>query len=240
MQFWTDSTRTIRVLDRNVKNGVGGRIIAPMGRPPGFDKQQVLEAAERQFRKTGYAGTSLDDICAVTGLGRGSLYAAFGDKHALFLEALGDYCSRNESAFTDSLRGPDEGALDRLQTYLSGLVDLVRADVENLGCMAGRFAVELAELDPQVAERIREDFGVQRGALHECVQAAQRAGDLDPAASSDDIACLLLTISRGIEVVSRGGAGIAQLEGMVNQAFASLPLTARARRRRRARQARTT
>jgi TetR/AcrR family transcriptional regulator, transcriptional repressor for nem operon len=203
-----------------------------MGRPLGFDKQEVLEAAERQFRKTGYAGTSLDDICAVTGLGRGSLYAAFGDKRTLFLETLGDYCTRNESAFADSLRGPDEGALDRLQAYLAGLLDLVRADDENLGCMAGRFAVELGERDPQVAERIQKDFAVQRDALLECVQAAQRAGDLDPSANSEDIACLLMTVSRGLEVVSRGGAGLDQLEGVVNQAFASLPLTLRARRRR--------
>jgi TetR/AcrR family transcriptional repressor of nem operon len=224
------------VLDQLVNNRVRRRMMRLMGRPPGFDKQKVLEAAERQFRKTGYAGTSLDDICAATGLGRGSLYAAFGDKHTLFVQALGDYCTRNESAFGESLLGPDEGALDRLQAFLTGLIDLVRADDENLGCMAGRFAVELGEQDPQVAERIREDFAIQRDALLECVRGAQRAGDLDPSASSENIACLLMTLSRGLEVVSRGGAGLEQLQGVVDQAFASLPLTARARRRRRARQ----
>jgi len=70
----------------------------------------VLQAVERQFRKTGYAGTSLDDLCAVTGLGRGSLYAAFGDKHSLFLAAFGGYCDRNESLATVILSGPDDEA----------------------------------------------------------------------------------------------------------------------------------
>jgi TetR/AcrR family transcriptional regulator, transcriptional repressor for nem operon len=203
-----------------------------MARPPGFDKQTVLQAAERQFRKTGYAGTSLDDICTATGLGRGSLYAAFGDKHALFLEALGDYCARNESGFEELLRGPDESALSRLRCYLTGLVELARADEERLGCMAGRFAIELGEQDPQVAARIQQDFALQRAALLECVEGAQRAGDLDPAASSGDIAGLLLAITRGMEVIARAGADLATLQATANQAYASLPLTPRARRRR--------
>ncbi|MDI5904921.1 helix-turn-helix domain-containing protein, partial [Streptomyces sp. 12257] len=48
-----------------------------MARPRSFDPDHVLHAAERQFRTTGYNGTSVDDISAATGLGRGSLYAAF-------------------------------------------------------------------------------------------------------------------------------------------------------------------
>ena len=47
-----------------------------MARPRSFDHDHVLHAAERQFRTTGYNGTSVDDISAATGLGRGSLYAA--------------------------------------------------------------------------------------------------------------------------------------------------------------------
>src|SRR3954452_6976090 len=114
-----------------------------MARPPGFDRAQVLEAVERQFRKTGYAGTSLDDLCAVTGLGRGSLYAAFGDKHSLFLEALNGYCDRTESGFTAMMGGPDSEALDRLRCFLSTATTRVFDDSDRLGCMAGKFAVEL-------------------------------------------------------------------------------------------------
>ena len=48
-----------------------------MARPRSFDRDHVLHAAERQFRASGYNGPSVDDISAATGLGRGSLYAAF-------------------------------------------------------------------------------------------------------------------------------------------------------------------
>ncbi|MFE3271256.1 TetR/AcrR family transcriptional regulator, partial [Streptomyces sp. NPDC059215] len=55
-----------------------------MARPTSYDREAVMTAVERQFRSGGYAGTSVDDIGRAAGLGRGSLYAAFGDKHQLF------------------------------------------------------------------------------------------------------------------------------------------------------------
>jgi TetR/AcrR family transcriptional repressor of nem operon len=201
-----------------------------MARPPSFDKQQVLEAVERQFRKTGYAGTSLDDITAATGLGRGSLYAAFGDKQHLFLQALTDYCERSEAAVLASLAGPDDGALDRLRGYLTGAVRFLYEDEDQLGCMAGRFAVELCGQDEAAAARIKQDQNVLRSALMECVAAAQRHGDLDPAVDPLEIGCLLLTISRGIEVVTKAGVEIVEMEAVADRAFACLPLTRKARR----------
>ena len=60
----------------------------PRGRPRSFDPDAVLDKARAVFWNLGYAATSLDDLAAATGLNRPSLYAAFGDKHALYLAAL--------------------------------------------------------------------------------------------------------------------------------------------------------
>ncbi len=78
----------------------------------------VLQAIEEQFRATGYAGTSLDDVAAATGLGRGSIYAAFGDKHELFMRSLSEFCERTEARVAAALDGPDDTALERLHTFL--------------------------------------------------------------------------------------------------------------------------
>jgi TetR/AcrR family transcriptional repressor of nem operon len=59
-----------------------------MARPRKFTEEDVVTAARDQFWSAGYAGTSLEDLTEATGLGRGSLYGAFGDKHALYLRAL--------------------------------------------------------------------------------------------------------------------------------------------------------
>ena len=62
-----------------------------MPRPREFDEADVVAAARDEFWTRGYVATSVDDLTTVTGLGKGSLYGAFGDKHGLFLRALDDY-----------------------------------------------------------------------------------------------------------------------------------------------------
>jgi TetR/AcrR family transcriptional repressor of nem operon len=195
-----------------------------MARPPGFDRSEVLAAVERLFRRTGYVGTSLDDISAATGLGRGSLYAAFGDKHALFLSALSDYCERSEADLVASLRGPDETALARLRAFLGASVHALFADADRLGCMAGRFAVELGGQDQAATARIRQDFDVLRDALVDCLSGAQRHGDLDPAAAPGPLANLILALVRGMEVLASTGAGEPELTAVVDAVLAGLPV----------------
>ena len=63
----------------------------PVGRPREFDEERVLEAAMNAFWNKGYEATSLAELCRVTGLNKGSLYQAFGDKHQLFMRALHHY-----------------------------------------------------------------------------------------------------------------------------------------------------
>ena len=63
-----------------------------MARPREFDETQVLEAARDAFWSTGYGGTSIDDLTTATGLGKGSLYAAFGGKRELFERVFTEHC----------------------------------------------------------------------------------------------------------------------------------------------------
>ncbi len=62
-----------------------------MARPREFDRDEVLDKAIEVFWTQGYDGTSVQDLVDAMGIQRGSLYAAFGDKHQLFLEALDRY-----------------------------------------------------------------------------------------------------------------------------------------------------
>ncbi|MFF7476891.1 TetR family transcriptional regulator [Streptomyces sp. NPDC008092] len=203
-----------------------------MGRPPGFDKDKVVQAVERQFRRTGYAGTSVDDIAKAGGLGRGSLYAAFGDKSQLYLRTLEAYCDRTEAAWAAVLEGPDDTALERLHTYLVKSARAVHDDPDRLGCMVTGFVVEGTDHDPQAGARARQALGRIEGSLTACVQAAQRHGDLDIEADAHEVSQLLMAVNRGMEVLARGGLDTSALERVADQAFAGLPLTARARSRR--------
>src|SRR5207245_6931183 len=89
-----------------------------MGRPRSFDTTAALRTIEERFRTTGYAGTSLVELAAATGLGRGSIYAAFGDKHELFMRSLEEFCQRTEADVAAALDGPDDAAVSRLHAFL--------------------------------------------------------------------------------------------------------------------------
>ncbi|WP_436536379.1 TetR/AcrR family transcriptional regulator [Actinoplanes sp. HUAS TT8] len=196
-----------------------------MARPRAFDEQTVLDAAVRQFRTGGYAGTSLDDISAATGVGRGSLYASFGDKHTVFIKALHEYVRQALIQTHDELDGPDETAVDRLRAWILAGAGFVLRDDEHFGCMAGKFALEVGDNDAQAHEIILGVFTEQQRVLADCVAAAQRHGDLDPAADGCAIACMILALNRGMDVMAKGGIGQDVLDDAAHLAFRGLPLT---------------
>ena len=202
-----------------------------MARPRSFDPDHVLHAAERQFRTSGYNGTSVDDISAATGLGRGSLYAAFEGKHGVLLQAMAEYFARL-GQLPKVLAGPDEGALERLHGYL------LRAAVHGVplaadvppapdraaaACFAAKMALEIGASDPEVKRIANDCFLVVVAAVAECVRAAQRNGDIDPDADPEELAYLLVTIIRGTDVVGAYGHSPARLTSIAESAFALLP-----------------
>jgi AcrR family transcriptional regulator len=75
------------------------------GRPRAYDPQAALKQATDAFWKAGYAGTSLEEISAATGMNKPSLYAAFGDKRGLYLEALDQYWQLVFAAMRKDLAG---------------------------------------------------------------------------------------------------------------------------------------
>ena len=195
-----------------------------MGRPRSFDTATALQAIEEQFRATGYAGTSLDDVAAATGLGRGSIYAAFGDKHELFMRSLSEYCERNEASVAAALDGPDDTALARLHAFLRTQAQ-VGAGGTGITCMATKFAVELDEQDPEARARVAQMFASLQRRLRDCILAAQRNGDVEPSADADLLAKLLVATTRGLDVMARAGQSAEDLEPVAEAAFRSLPLT---------------
>ena len=194
-----------------------------MARPRSFDQDAVLRAARDQFWATGYAGTKVDDIAAATGLGKGSLYGAFGDKHALFLRVFDDYCTEAAEATRRALDGPDNGAYQRLRDHVFAIAVATGADRELRGCLLAKSTAECAEHDEAVAARAQRVFHDLQARLTDCVAAAQRAGDLADDQTPDQLAGLLLAVLRGIEALGKGGAEPETLHSVAETALALLP-----------------
>jgi AcrR family transcriptional regulator len=196
-----------------------------MPRPRAFDEAHVLEQAREQFWATGYAGTRMDDIARATGLGKGSLYGAFGDKGKLFHRVFGDWCTAVvEVAEKQLAGGPDSEALDRLSAYVHLMAENTASDTERRGCLLAKGAAELAQLDPAVAGRSAETMTALLALLRTEIRAAQRHGDLDGAADPERLAAMLLTVVRGIEAVGKAGLDPATVRNVADTALAVLPV----------------
>lgn len=194
-----------------------------MARPRSFNEAAVLRAAKDQFWATGYAGTKVDDIAAATGLGKGSLYGAFGDKHALFLRVFDHYCTAAAEGVRHQLEGPDDTAYRRLGDHVRAIAESVAADQARRGCLIAKSTAECAEHDEAVATRSRRLFQDLQGHLTACIAGAQRAGDIAAGQDPAHLAGLVLAVLRGLEALGKGGVEPEGIRKIAETALAVLP-----------------
>jgi len=116
-----------------------------------YDEAEVLESAMHAFWSNGYQGTSIADLIAATGLNRGSLYAGFGNKRALFLRALAHYDATYRTGYLDRLgreHAPRDAILAAFETAARGDPRLPG------GCLMVNTALERAPHDPEIATQV--------------------------------------------------------------------------------------
>src|SRR5260370_36705571 len=118
----------------------------PRGRPREFDTDAAIERAMGVFWSSGYCGTSLPDLLEATNLSRGSLYAAFGDKHGLFLRALDRYIDA-ALARLDTELDPRKNALAGLRARLARYVERASGGAGKRGCVVVAHAMSPAGHD---------------------------------------------------------------------------------------------
>lgn len=172
------------------------------GRPREFDLDDAVARAMGVFWSCGYHGTSLPDLLEATKLSRGSLYAAFGDKHGLFLRALDRYVDEALARLHREL-DPRKNALAGVRACLARYVANTSGAPAKRGCLVVATAMELAAQDPEVARRIRRFFTTMETQLTAALARAQAAGELAEGVEPASAARLLLCLVEGMRVVSK-------------------------------------
>jgi AcrR family transcriptional regulator len=193
-----------------------------MPRPRTFDESDVVAAARDEFWSRGYAATSIDDLTTATGLGKGSLYGAFGDKHGLYLRALDDYIGTSLDSVRDQLRDPTRSAYDRLTRHIRAQAKAIAADKARRGCMMAKSAAELSATDDTVERAVENAYATWATELADCIKEAQRDGAIDKRQNPQALAMTVLAFMRGQEALHKGGAKPAQLKASAEQMIALL------------------
>lgn len=186
-----------------------------VGRPLAFDPDEALERAMRLFWERGYEGTSLSDLTGAMGISRPSLYAAFGNKEALFRRA----CERYMAGAKDS-RVPD--GLTAREAAEAFLRQGASPSLEVPGCMLVTAALAGGEESATVR---RELCAIRNGVVEawaDRLAAAEASGEPLPAPPMD-LARFLMAVSNGLTVLARGGAAPDELGRVVDVAMAAWP-----------------
>jgi TetR/AcrR family transcriptional repressor of nem operon len=167
-----------------------------------FDPDTAVERAMQQFWSDGYAGTTPQLLVDALGIGRGSLYNAFGSKHELYERALIRYRDRESQRVIAALDATGS-AVDRLRNAMRVVAGSVGATSGRRGCLMTNAATELAEDDEAVANLVRSTFQRQRDAFRMTLRQGQADGSVDPTRDADEMATYLLTLLNGVQVLAR-------------------------------------
>lgn len=192
------------------------------GRPREFDRDAALDKAMRLFWERGYEGTSVGDLAEALGIGKPSLYAAFGHKEQLFYEALDLYVRTY---------GPELGDV---ATARGAIESLLRSDAETYtdpsipsGCM---IVLAAAVGPPQNAE-VRAHLAMLRnastGSFASRIRKGIADGDVPEGADADAMAQFYTTVLNGLALQARDGAGGAALDRVIDGAMAAWDVLAK-------------
>jgi TetR/AcrR family transcriptional repressor of nem operon len=171
-----------------------------VGRPREFEEDRVLDAAMNIFWNQGYEGTSLKDLCSATGLHKGSLYQAFGDKHQLFLKSLKYYMEQSFKEVAASAYLHDSP----MANLRSLLKEIKIKCIEGEGCMVINSLVEMAPHDQEVKQMIDQSYAMTQRFLTDLIDRAQRDGEITIKQGPDRLAAVLMVTLAGLAATVKG------------------------------------
>ncbi len=175
-----------------------------VGRPREFDVEEALDAAMEAFWAKGYEATSLMDLVSATGLHKGSLYKAFGDKHSLFIQALKRYVQSMRRAKNETLAAA-KSPLDGIRAVMHAMVEFLDDSPSPMGCLAINSLIELAPHDSEVKAIMLDHIDRMRSSLCKVVIEAQAAGQMSKSRPPELITAMLMTMLAGVGTTIKTG-----------------------------------
>lgn len=177
------------------------------------------------FWQQGYEGTSLSDLTTAIGIGTASLYAAFGSKEALFLEALERYRAGVGSGLPRIVRTAPT-AREAIRLLLEGTAAVITRPSQPRGCMivlsSLRGFADSSAMDQELQRCRKEDQSI----ITERLRKAVRTGELPNNCAPVALAALYMAILQGMSIQARDGAARASLQAVAEQAMAAWPQSA--------------
>ncbi|AKU95019.1 Transcriptional regulator, TetR family [Labilithrix luteola] len=193
-----------------------------VGRPRSFDRDDALKRSLMVFWKHGYDATSIAMLTEAIGIGAPSLYAAFGDKRALFDEALG-YYAKTYGAFTVRAFQEETSARAAVERLLREAAAMFAGKDHPPGCLVISAATNCSPQSASVQKRLKSFRSMTVRALEEKMRNDQSGGALPPDVDVRALALFYSAMLQGMSAQARDGASRAELEAIAEAALQTWP-----------------
>ncbi|MEZ0252125.1 MAG: TetR/AcrR family transcriptional regulator [Methylobacteriaceae bacterium] len=204
------------------------------GRPRAFDRETALARATHLFWRKGYEATSISDLTEAMGIGSPSLYAAFGSKEALYVEALRHYAETYEARVWAGFRAAPTAReavaaylLDSAAALTGSCGDALQDDAPR-GCMVTLASV-CPGTHPDLGQRLLSERAVALQRLDERLARAVAEGELPEVADRRGLARFVQSVQNGMSLQARDGAARSELEAAARIALLAWDALAAAR-----------
>ncbi len=168
-----------------------------------FDDQEVIAIALDVFWRKGLHDATMQDLAAATGVQRGSLYNAYGDKEAIFLRAYDHYAGQFLETAGNSLAQGGAAAV-KLQNFFDVIIVNMTSGSPPRGCLTTRTALDAAISSQAVRQRVQ---GLLKRLEQLVSKAISSAPNELPAIDANRLARVIVTFTRGLAVMERAGYG---------------------------------
>ncbi|MEV7977113.1 TetR/AcrR family transcriptional regulator [Streptomyces sp. NPDC086519] len=182
-----------------------------------FDVGVALDQAMRVFWQRGYADASLDALGSATGLGRGSLYGAFGTKDALFGQCLDRYARIYGAQYEQALTAYPGEPVRAVEAFFDVVLSRIADPSVPVGCLVAQSAAQSPTLKEENRTQVRGLLDQQR----QRVRTALADSSADPR-TLDELATFVVAVNQSLAVLSRAGASDAELRSVARLACATV------------------
>jgi TetR/AcrR family transcriptional repressor of nem operon len=184
-----------------------------------FDEQEIIKKAVGLFWQKGYNGTSMQDLIDGLGIGRSSIYHAFGDKHTLYLKALELYQQEGTKRLVDIINAGPTIQIAVRNLMKMGSSDRVLCGIPE-GCFKVNAGVEVAVDDEKILQLLREDDIIIENALYSAIKQQQDSGKLSPVKDPRALARFICNTIAGIRVYAKTNKDEGFFDDIINTALA--------------------
>ncbi|WP_144214175.1 TetR/AcrR family transcriptional regulator [Flavobacterium anhuiense] len=167
-----------------------------------FNEQEVVKKAIAVFWKKGYHDTSMYDLIEGLGIGRSSIYHAFGDKHNLFARAVDLYQREATARLMDAFEN-SPSVKDAVAAFLQSVVDDVFSDACPKGCFKINTEVEMASHDDKIRKIVYDDDLIIEDSLFRAILRGQQSGEINPLKDAKALARFICSTIAGMRVYSK-------------------------------------